>query len=518
MTFSTLWDVLEIHSADRPDDVAIVTAQGPTTWRELRERVEALAGRLARLVDPGDRVARVDKNGIDYFELLFAAVRCGAVVVDVNWRLTPGEMVQIVEDAEARLLLVGVDYLDHAKQLAAIPSVQTVLCSSPGAPYERLGEWLVPDRTGPAAPHFGGTPDDVCLQLYTSGTTGLPKGVMLTHRNIAACIAQFGLTAGMGPGSVGLIALPLFHIGGAGWAFSVLASGAAGVLQREFDPVGALGAIHAHRVTHAVFVPAMLQVMSNPALRAGVDLTSIELVFYGASPISETVLRAAMDAFSCRFSQLYGLTETTGPVLRLAPEDHDPDHRPGLLRSCGQPCPGVEVRVVDRDGIDLADGIVGEVLIRSPQVMLGYWNRPDETSAVLTDDGWLHTGDAGFLVDGFLYLQDRLKDIIVSGAENVSPAEVENVLMAHPGVGDVAVIGVPDPRWGEAVKAVVVPAHAAERPAAVELIEFARERISSFKCPKSVDYVDQLPRNASGKLLKRELRERYWSDHERRIG
>jgi long-chain acyl-CoA synthetase len=518
MSFTTLWEVLEVHSADRPDRAAIITAQGSISWRQLRDRVETLAGRLSGLLEPGDRVARVDKNGIDYFELVFAAVRCGAVVVDVNWRLTSEEMVQIVDDAQARLVLVGDGYLAQAKHLEAIPSVQTVLCSSHGTPYEHLGAWLLPDSAAPAARPFGWTSDDVCLQLYTSGTTGLPKGVMLTHGNIAACIAQFGLTAGMGPGSVALIAMPLFHIGGAGWAFSVLASGATGVLQREFDPIDALGAIQAHRVTHAVFVPAMLRVMSDPALLPGVDVTSLELIFYGASPISETVLRGAMEAFGCQFAQLYGLTETTGPVLRLAPEHHDPDHNPGLLRSCGQPCPGVEVRVVDGDGIDLADGIVGEVLIRSPQVMLGYWNRPHETGAVLTDDGWFHTGDAGFLDEGYLYLQDRLKDIIVSGAENISPAEVENALMAHPGVGDVAVIAVPDPRWGEAVKAIVVPADSAAPPAAAELIEFGRERISAFKCPKSVDFVDELPRNASGKILKRELRERYWSDHERRIG
>ena len=510
----TLADIVRGHAAERPDEVALVFGTSATTWRDLDERSSALAGALSTRVAPGDRIARLDKNGLDYFEILFAASKCNAVVVDLNWRLAPDELLQIVEDAEATLLFAGSDYAATVEQLAPrLTTVRSIVCTGAGSAYERY-EDLFRDSPSPPAPSGG--PDDVCLQLYTSGTTGLPKGVMLTNANLAACIAQFSTTAGLSPDSVCSIVMPLFHIGGAGWALSAMASGARGVVQREFDAIEALQAISDHGVTHAVFVPAMLQVMANPALVGRVDVRSLDLIFYGASPISDTVLRDAMDAFGCEFAQLYGLTETTGPVVRLGPEDHDPEKRPELLRSCGVPCPGVEIRVVDRDGCDVAEGTVGEVLVRSPQVMKGYWNQPEETARVLQPDGWFHSGDAGFVDDGYLYLQDRLKDIIISGAENISPAEVENALMAHPAVGDVAVIGVPDDRWGEAVKAIVVPV-GDPPPTVEELIGFTRGRLAAYKCPKSVDLVSELPRNASGKLLKRELRERYWGSHDRRI-
>ena len=360
-------------------------------------------------------------------------------------------------------------------------------------------------------------PDDVGVQLYTSGTTGLPKGVMLTNNNffghVTGIMAQWRFT----PDSVNLAMMPGFHIAGAGWAMVGLYNGCTNVVMRDVDPAAILRAIPEHGITNAFMVPAVIQfLMIMPGVE-DVDFSSLRAIVYGASPITDDVLKKAMDLFGCEFIQVYGLTETNGAISQLDGVDHDPHHRPELLRSCGKPYPWVEVRVVDADGRDVGEGSVGELWVRGSTNMAGYWNNPDATAATVTPDGWLKTGDAGFFdEDGFLYLHDRVKDMIVTGGENVYPAEVENVLMTHPDVGDVAVIGVPDEKWGEAVKAVIVPASGTE-PSEVDLIAFARERLAGFKLPKSVDFTDALPRNPSGKLLKRELREPYWEGVERRI-
>ncbi|HEX8802832.1 MAG TPA: AMP-binding protein, partial [Acidimicrobiales bacterium] len=284
------------------------------------------------------------------------------------------------------------------------------------------------------------------------------------------------------------------------------------------DPAEILRVIPGHRVTNAFMVPAVIQfLLATPGVES-TDFSSLRALVYGASPITDSVLVAGMERFGCEFIQVYGLTETTGAITQLDGADHDPVGRPGLLRSCGRPYPWVEVRVVEPStGEDVPVGQVGELWTRSRQNMAGYWGKPSATAEAIDADGWFRTGDAGYAdADGYLYLHDRVKDMIVSGGENVYPAEVENVLMTHPGVADVAVIGVPDERWGEAVKAIVVPA--GDRPDPAEIVAFARERLAGYKLPKSVDFAEVLPRNPSGKLLKRELREPYWAGVERRVG
>jgi long-chain acyl-CoA synthetase len=318
---------------------------------------------------------------------------------------------------------------------------------------------------------------------------------------------------------VNIVAMPLFHIGGSGWALCGMWNGAHSIVFREFVPPEILAAIPKYGITNALFVPAMLQFLSAVPGAAEHDYSTLRSIIYGASPITDEVLVRSMKTFRCPFTQVYGLTETTGAITELPPTDHDPGGpRAHLLRSAGKPYPTVQIRIVDpATGADAPRGSVGELWTRSVQNMKGYWARPDDTAKTILPDGWLRTGDAGYVdAEGYIYLTDRVKDMIITGGENVYPAEIENVLMSHPAIADVAVIGVPDDRWGEAVKAIVV-AKPGATPAGAEVIAFARARLAHFKCPSSVDFRDTLPRNPSGKLLKRELREPYWKGHDRRI-
>ncbi len=507
--------------AEATPDAPMLT-QGDTTltWAEGARRARRVAAALAAHgVGAGDRVAFLDRNGIDYFAVLFGCAFLGAVDVAVNWRLAPAEMTAIVDDARAPVLFHGPDY---AAAAAAIAAGSADLRTS--VPLDGLDAWLDEFAPGdPDDPGHDGGPDEVVLQLYTSGTTGLPKGVMLTNGNLSCILAEAGRIFRVDDATVSMVAMPMFHIGGTGWALAGMSHGGHSVILRDVDPVEALRLIERHRVTETFIVPALLLFLLSVPELATADVSSLRTIFYGASPISEDVLVRSMRALRCDFAQVYGLTETTGAITSLVPEDHDPDGpRARLLRSAGRPFDHVQLRIVDPDsGADLPVGSVGEVWTRSPQNMAGYWNRPEETAAVLSDDGWFRTGDAGWVDgEGYLFLHDRIKDMIVSGGENVYPAEVENALLAHPDVSDAAVIGVPDERWGETVKAIVVrvAADVSDEALAEDIIRFCRERLAHFKCPTSVDFVETLPRNPSGKILKRELRVPYWADRDRRIG
>ena len=384
--------------------------------------------------------------------------------------------------------------------------------------WESFEDWLAgAGDDDPLVPSAWG---DVAVQLYTSGTTGLPKGVMITNRNLFALINQIGPVWSFARGEVNLVCMPLFHIGGAGWALAGMANGCVSVLVREFVPDQVLDTLQREQVTVALFVPAMLSFLSMVPGAAD-RVYPLKAVNYGASPITDETLKAAMRTFKCDFKQVYGMTETTGAITQLDAADHDPDGpRAHLLRSAGRSFPWAELKVMsmsDDGERECAAGEVGEVWTRSAQTMLGYWNKPEETAKTITSDGWLKTGDAGYVDDeGFLFLTDRVKDMIVSGAENIYPAEVENALASHPAIAEVAVIGVPSERWGETVKAVVVLRPGADA-TAPQLISFARERLAGYKCPTSVDFVDVLPRNPSGKVLKKDLRAPFWVGRERSI-
>jgi len=502
------------------------------TWAQHHERACRVARALAADgVETGDRVAFLDRNGLEYFEVLFGGALRGAVNVAVNWRLAPAEMAAVIDDSRATVLVVQAEFVPClAAMESALPSVSRVVVVGDPKAHADIGgasdlarrvgyeDWLTDQPV--TDPGHDGAPEDVSLQLYTSGTTGLPKGVMLTNRNVEIMLEEAaGRAFGITEHTVSLVAMPLFHIGGSGWALGGMSRGGVSVILRDMDPAVLLRLITTKRITHAFLVPAVLMaLLATPGI-AVTDLSSLDTIFYGASPIAEEVLVQCMDVIGCRFAQVYGMTETTGAIVLLAHEDHDPQGpRRHLLRAAGKPLNGVELRIVDPDtGAEAPPGVVGEVHTRSGFNMLGYWDKPDDTARTLVDDRWLRTGDAGYVdQEGYLFLHDRIKDMVISGGENIYPAEVENVLLAIPGVADAAVIGVPDERWGETVKAIVVRAPDASLERA-SIIAFCRERLAHYKCPTSVDFVATLPRNPSGKVLKRELREPYWRDRQRQV-
>jgi acyl-CoA synthetase (AMP-forming)/AMP-acid ligase II len=297
---------------------------------------------------------------------------------------------------------------------------------------------------------------------------------------------------------------------------SGLIYGATGVVMREFDPTKVLDFFVTYGISKLFLVPAAMQIVLRQAEARGVDYSRLKNMLYGASPIPLDLMREAMEVFGCGFVQMYGMTETTGTIVALPPEDHDPEGTP-KMRSAGKALPGIEIKIIDEAGQEVAFGEVGEIATRSAMNMRGYWNLPEATAATLSADGWLRTGDAGYMdADGYVYIHDRVKDMIISGGENIYPAEVENALYSHPAVADVAVIGVPHEKWGEAVKAMVVLKPGVDA-TEEDLIGFARSRIAAYKCPKSVDFIAALPRNPSGKILRRELRAPFWADKERQV-
>ncbi len=512
-----------LHSAadTRPDHLATIDGERRQSWSALRTRVARLASGLRALgVQPGDRVAILALNSDHYTESLYAVWWAGGAVVPMNSRWAVDEHAYSLDDSGAAIIIVDAHFTPMAAQICkAATGVRHVISIAETGGGTMLGyEAIIADHQPCDDARRGG--EDLAGLFYTGGTTGFPKGVMLPHRALWYNHLVMAMSMHFDHQSIYLHAAPMFHLADLTCGGAIAMVGGTQTYLAAFDPAATLDIVAATQVSHLVLVPTMLGMMlSHPELDLA-KLGSVRHFGYGASPMPEGLLRQAMASLpGIAFTQAYGQTEMAPFVTMLAACDHILDG-PGALRtrSAGLPAPGCEVKIVDADGQPVPRGAVGEVAARSPGTMLGYWNQPDQTAATLVD-GWVHTGDGAWQDDdGYIYIVDRMKDMIVSGGENVFSAEVESAISTHPDVAAVCVIGIPDPQWGEAVHAIIIP-HGEAEPSAETIIAHCRARIAGYKCPRSISLRrEPFPLSGAGKVLKRELREPYWDGQNRNVG
>jgi acyl-CoA synthetase (AMP-forming)/AMP-acid ligase II len=516
-----LHDALDYFARETPDAPYASCGDRSLCYGEARSESLRLANALRGAgLEPGDRFAFLAKNCLEYSIVFMAASRVGVVPVPLNYRLAPPELAYIIGDAGSKLLIAAAEYCDGIDSVRGeLGSVTRWIAMGGGARpgWEDFSGWVGESEV--SDPGLELSADGDLYQMYTSGTTGRPKGAVLTQRAVLSQLMQQLSTVEVSRTDRVLIVAPLYHAAAAITALGTFGSGGSVLIHEDFHPGAVVAALSSDGITRTTLVPAMIQaclVMVPDAAERSYD--DLRLIIYGASPIASETLKQAMDVFGCEFMQGYGMTETTAQLTLLTARDHERALRekPELLLSAGRPLPGTQIRIVDENDQPVPTGSIGEIVARGAQLMKGYWNLDEATRETLRG-GWLHTGDAGILDDeGFLYIQDRTKDMIVSGGENVYPREVEELLFGHPAVADVAVIGVPDEKFGEAVKAIVVLRAGAEG-TAEEIMSFCQGKIAGYKRPRSVEFIDELPRNASGKVLKKDLREKYWAGQSRRV-
>lgn len=509
-------DVFRTHDRESGRNSAIAFEGEVTSFAALARRSNRVGhGLLQEGLSPGDRVALLARNCAKSFEILGGAAKSRTCFAPLNFRLSIPEIAVILSDMEPKLLFVSKEFLpiavQAARQLRAPPAMLVLdgAAAFPGS-FENWRDSM--PQYDPAIPLSA---DDDLVLLYTSGTTGQPKGVRINNRNYAALLAAVPHVPGFSyaAGDTVASAMPLFHVAGINAGMSALAQGCKVVPVAQFVPERFLALIEEMKIDHAFLAPTMISALLRAEHTGPSGAHRLKMIAYGAAPISADVLVAAKARFGCEFAQLYGLTESTGAGTFLSSTDH---LNPGKEASSGLPWPGMRLRILDAEGNEVPAGTVGEIVLAGDFIMPGYRNQDDASIATIKD-GWLHTGDAGYLdAQGYLFIRDRIKDLIISGGENVFPGEVEDVILSCPGVAEVAVIGIPSQEWGEEVKAIVVAAPGA-RPSAAHIIAWTKARIASYKAPKSVDFVVTLPRNAAGKILKRELRRSYWAGWDRQI-
>ncbi len=515
-----LHDYLEFYARETPDQPFAEMNGASIGYAEANQRANRMAhGFLASGLGRGDRISYLSKNSIDMSIMFFAASKAGVVPVPLNYRLAPREWLYIINDADSRALFCSGEFVEGIDSVRdELAPMSTFVCTTGSADgWADHETWLSKETTNPG---LDISENDQLYQMYTSGTTGHPKGAMLSHRAIDSNIRMIASLIPL-PVSASriLIVAPMYHAAAGVSLMNGISYGATLIIHEDFHPGHVIQALSDDGVTSATLVPAMIQacLVSVPDA-AERDYPSLEYMIYGASPIAEETLRQAMDVFKCDFMQAFGMTETTAVATVLGPAEHRRAlaGEQKLLKSAGRAALGTEVKIVDEEDREVDRGTIGEVVVRGPQVMMGYWNLPEATEKSLKD-GWMHTGDAAYMDDeGFIYIQDRIKDMIVSGGENIYPAEIENALFEHDAVADAAVIGIPSEQWGESVLAFLVLKDG-QTVTPEEMIEFCRPRLAGYKIPRRIEFLDAIPRNASGKILKKDLREPYWEGVERRV-
>lgn len=514
---------LTIATAIVPDRPAIIFDGQKTTFAALQERVNRLTNALADLgVGQGDRVAMMQVNCNQAIEIYFATAQLDAVFVPINFRAKAEELAQMLAIAQASLLFIGEQYLPLVSNAAVDaharanppPDRVVVMDGKPGSGWRSYDELLA--NASPDELHFPeGDNEDTTVVMFTAGTTGVPKGVMLTHNSFSTYMLATVSPADPDIAETNLLSVPIYHIAGLQTALAAIYGGRTLVIMRQFEPLEWLSLAQQYLANRAMLVPTMLKrLMDHPQFHQ-FDLSSLEVITYGAAPMPLEVIKQALKEFpGTRFINAFGQTETASTITMLPPEDHVLEGTPEeiekklrRLSSIGRPLDDVEVKIVTEDGAPVAVGEVGEIVARGPRMMKGYWHQDAATRDTIRS-GWVYTGDLGYQdEDGYIFLSGRAKDFIKRGGEMISPEEVEQVLISHPEVEEAAIIGIPDPEWGEEVRAIVV--RRSHRVGETELIEYCRRRLASFKRPKSVVFIDELPRNVMGKVLKRDLRQQY---------
>jgi acyl-CoA synthetase (AMP-forming)/AMP-acid ligase II len=518
-----VFDWFEYHAMARPD-VPFLRQNGQTlSYGDAERRANRWAQAfIARGVGIGDRVAYLSTNSIDMGLMFIATAKAGVAPVMLNYRLAPREWLWILKDAGSRIIFVrGAEYVQAIDRLRGeLDGIEHFIAIDANPPPGWISLETFLDHGREQRPRLPISADDMIYLIYTSGTTGHPKGVMVSHKNIIAHVEQSMVAScvARAPGARALVATPLYHAAGALRIMTAAINGGTVVLMEHFEPKEFVRLIAEEKINSVNMVPSIIQSLLDeiPDI-AAYDFSELQVIYYGAAPVAETTLKRALQVFRCPLIQGYGLTESAGGIAYLNEVDHQKalDGRIELLRSTGRAVVLSEIRIVDRDDNEVPRGTVGELVVRGPNVMKGYWKNPQATAEALRG-GWLHSGDAASMDDdGYIYLRDRIKDMIVSGGTNIYPVEVENALREHPDLADVAVIGIPDTKWGEAVMAVCVCRN--REPGADELIAFCRERLGGYKIPRRYEFVAELPRNASGKVLKRVLREPHWTGHARGV-
>ncbi len=493
-----------------PNETALIDGNDRLTWRDLRDRVSRFASVLSQLgCNAGDRIAYLGENSSHILEFYLAAPWGDFIGATINTRWSETEMAYALEDSGAVALIVDDQFVEMGRKLnERVGSIKSLLhIGEHPAPLRLLSLSALISQSSPVPDALRGDHETTAL-FFTGGTTGRSKGVMLSPATLVPTAMQVQIITDLSRELTLLHAAPLFHMAAGGMAFAAFGAGARQIVLPRFDPTAVMAAVEEHRVTHVLWVPTMLQMILDSPDFDNFDLGSLQRIVYGAAPMPESLLKRAIDRLpNAGFIQMYGMTELSPLATHMLPADHDPSgpnaHR---LRSAGQPSGNVDLRIMDPDGNEVRSGETGEIAVRSPGIMEGYWEQPELTGQTIRG-GWLHTGDAGYLdEDGYLYIVDRIKDMIISGGENIFSSEVENAIYQHPAIQECAVVGLPDPKWGELVCAFVRKAEGAALDED-DVLAHCRELMAPFKCPKRVVFTNEaLPKTGAGKIQKTEIR------------